>query len=233
MGKLNKKLENRKKPQRQIVTNKNKIDRIATKDCFVTLIKMSQRELKMYKNAEEIISKSFDLRITDDCLHFGKQKQRIVDSTLNIEFSNKSELKLKLNKILDDCCTISKPLVKPKSLAQLTEAAWRKCKLDNKTLELENGQIVLGKMRGYSPWPARLCGFSKNKKRVQLYFFGTNNNGSVDIGETVAFEFTTEVIKLLLLRPLPSFYKAVREAECVLGIAEDQSITNQAHALEN
>lgn len=233
MAKFNKRLENKKKVQSKILTTKNKINRPETKDCFVTLVKMSKREVEMYENTDKIICKHFDLRITKIFLTFGNQKQQAVDSTFNIEF-NKSGLVLGLNKILDDCCTaITKPQAKPKTLAQMTEAVWRKCKIDNKSLEFENGQIVLGKMKGYSPWPGMIRKFSKNNKRVQLYFFGTNNNGSVDVTETVAFEASSEVIKLLVLRQLPSFCKAVLEAESILGIPQEKSITNQTHALEN
>lgn len=103
----------------------------------------------MYESADKIICKHFDLQITKNTLISGNQKQQAVESTFNIEF-NKTGLVLELNKILDDCCTISKTQAKPKTLAQMTEAIWRKCKIDNKSLELKIDQIVLGKMKGYS-----------------------------------------------------------------------------------
>lgn len=113
------------------------------------------------------------------------------------------------------------------TLPQLINIAWRKCKTDNKGAELTIGKVVISKMKGYSPWPGTVRGFTKDKKRVQFFFFGTKNNGSCDVGETISLNLCHEVIRLMLLRPLPTFAKGIREAEISLGIPDDHSITNQ------
>lgn len=121
-----------------------------------------------------------------------------------------------------------------KTLYELTNDAWKRCKniFHNQNIALEEGQYVMTKMRSFSPWPAKINGFSKNKKKVYVYFYGTNNSGTVEIKETIPFQKSDEVIRMQLLRHLQCFAKGIREVETELGISAEMSITNE-HALTN
>lgn len=117
-----------------------------------------------------------------------------------------------------------------KSLKQLIDGAWRLCKKkkkENNTILNEN-QIVLSKMKSYSPWPAKILSFTKNRKSATVYFYGTHNSGRVDESEIINFEDAHEVIRLLLLRPnLIGFTKGILEVEREMNVPEELSITNQ------
>lgn len=124
-------------------------------------------------------------------------------------------------------------LNRKKTLAELANDAWKLCKKRSKSEEtsLDVGQFVIAKMKSYSPWAAKIINFTKNRKKANVFFFGTHNSGSVDINEITLFQSSNEVIRLLLLRNLEFFAKGVREAEIELGIPHELSITNQ-HVLK-
>lgn len=75
-------------------------------------------------------------------------------------------------------------------------------------------------------------GYTKDKKRAQIYFFGTNNVGSVDAKEIVVFGQCKNVIRLLLLRTIGPFHKGILEVKTLLGIAEEHSLLKKTIALE-
>lgn len=130
-------------------------------------------------------------------------------------------------------CTVDRPvkLNRPKTLNQLIEMSWRKCKTENTNDELKEGQVILAKMRGWSPWPCIIEKFTANRKRAKVHFFGTNQTGTIEIKESVRMEKANEIIKLLLLRSLDFFWRGIREAEGVLGISEEHSVTREQQAL--
>ena len=41
------------------------------------------------------------------------------------------------------------------------------------------GQLVFAKVRGYPPWPARVMSVAAGGQRCQVYFYGTNETGTV------------------------------------------------------
>lgn len=131
-------------------------------------------------------------------------------------------------------CSVDRPVKvnKPKTLNQLIEISWRKCKIENTNDEFKEGQVILAKMRGWTPWPCIIEKFTVNKKRAQVRFFGTNQTGTIEIKESVRMEKANEVIKLLLLRSLDFFWRGIREAEGVLGISEEYSVTREQQALQ-
>lgn len=94
------------------------------------------------------------------------------------------------------------------------------------------GQFVLAKMRGYMPWPARISHFTKDKSRVSCYFYGTNNNGSVNVKEMVPFGDGFSTIRLIKLRHVKYFEKGVKEVELEHGIPEYLSSLRETEAIE-
>lgn len=79
---------------------------------------------------------------------------------------------------------------------------------------------VLARMRGYPPWPARIVNFTKNGQTMKCYFFGSDNNGSVDYRKAIPFEDAYEVIRLIKIRNPNEFVKGVRELEMKIGIPD-------------
>lgn len=94
------------------------------------------------------------------------------------------------------------------------------------------GDLVVVKMKPYSPWGAHVKGHSKNKKRVHVHFYGTNNEGTVDASEVVSFDICTEVIRLLLLRKIGMFHKSIVEIEKTLDIPQELSLLKECEALQ-
>lgn len=190
-------------------------------------IKLNRMDPSLVKNHRH---HSIEVSIQKNVLNIGTKKLLLSKGTaqsINIGLNLKSSnivTYCTLNEIKQSMA-INVPLkTTVKSLNQLIDIEWRSTKYANRD-EIQLNQIVLAKMRGYSPWPGSVQGFTKNKKRAHLYFFGTNNTGSVDVAEIVHFEKSIEVVRLLLLRPLNGFLKAVLEAERILGIDERLSIT--------
>lgn len=86
-------------------------------------------------------------------------------------------------------------------------------------------------MKSYSPWGAQVIRHSENRKRVHVYFYGTDNEGTVDASEIVSFEFGSEIIRLLLLRKIGPFHKSIHEIERILGVPSERSLLNDCAAL--
>lgn len=98
---------------------------------------------------------------------------------------------------------------------------------------LKVGDHVMAKMRGYSPWPARIISFTKGQRSAKCYFYGSHNNGSVTIKEIVPFENASETIRLIATRKPIDFIKGVREIEIERGISQDQSVVKEIEALQS
>lgn len=45
--------------------------------------------------------------------------------------------------------------------------------------QLKIGEPVLAQMSGYVAWPAKIENFTKDKKRIKCYFYGSHNRGTV------------------------------------------------------
>lgn len=132
--------------------------------------------------------------------------------------------------------TIQQPekLPRSKTLAELSNDAWKRCKKHTKSQQIifQIDQYVMAKMMSFSPWPAKITGFTKNRKKAYVYFFGTNNSGSVEINEITSFHDAEEVIRMQLLRHLSHFAKGIKEVETELGIPVELSIFNR-YAINN
>lgn len=123
-----------------------------------------------------------------------------------------------------------------KSLNQLIEEAWRVSKKQKKekNIVFSEHQIVLAKMKLYSPWPAKILSFTRNGKSSTVYFYGTHNSGRVNESELVNIEDAQELIRLLLLRQnLHGFRKGILEVEHEMNVPEELSITKQNKSLKN
>lgn len=94
------------------------------------------------------------------------------------------------------------------------------------------GQAVLAKMVGYCPWPARITGFTKNRLRINCYFYGTMNNGTVDVNKTIPFQNAREVIRLINIRSPKFFAKGVKELETEQGVPPEISALRETESLE-
>lgn len=92
--------------------------------------------------------------------------------------------------------------------------------------------LILGRMRGYPPWPARICSFTKDKRSASCYFYGACNNGPINVSKIVPFADAYEVIRLLAIRDPNNFKKGVRELELEIGIPEHLSSLREQASIE-
>lgn len=92
-----------------------------------------------------------------------------------------------------------------------------------------NNAVVLSKMKSYSPWPSKLVAVKNNKALV--YFFGTNNHGEVKTADVIRFEDGPELIKVLSMKKIKDYRKAVREAELFMSVPPEKSILNEVYAM--
>lgn len=90
-------------------------------------------------------------------------------------------------------------------------------------MQLKIGDMVLAKMSGYSPWPARVLKFTADKKKIVCYFHGEHNTGSVGVRHVIPFANAHETVRLICLKNPKHFNKAVREIEIECGVPEGQS----------
>lgn len=94
------------------------------------------------------------------------------------------------------------------------------------------GELVMAKMKTYSAWPATIENIAKNGKRANVHFFGSNDKGAVDVSEVVPFDQCHDIIRLLLLRKINTFHKAVREIELILNISPEMSFFKEVQTLK-
>lgn len=102
--------------------------------------------------------------------------------------------------------------------------------------QLKIGDPVLAQMSGYGPWPSLIEDFTKDKKRIKCYFFGSHDRGSVDITKAIPFADAYHVIRLITLRKkigyLKEFVKSVKELEIQCGIPINLSSLRELESLE-
>lgn len=120
-----------------------------------------------------------------------------------------------------------------KTLIQLVNESWKEIVRQKKQSKiiLKENDIIMAKMKGYSPWPGKIVSFSKNRKRAEVYFYGSHNKGSVDVNDMVLFEDSHKVIRFQLLRVLSEFKKGILEVEYEMNVPNESSITNEMNAI--
>lgn len=214
------------------------------RDCVINLERLSKIEYDLYSHSNTIVSKSFDIKLRGNTAEINGKKHRSQNNTFTFEIKKDlTEIKyVECNPILQ-CNGQRKPQqtqeFEPKIIAKTLTAMindkWKQSKAEfkSKGLVIEQNAIVMAKMAGYSAWPGRIVDFTKNGKRAHVYFFGSNNNGSVDATEIVPFGRCREVTRLLLLRKLGEFHRAVLEVERILGIPHGLSFTKESLAIDN
>lgn len=82
-------------------------------------------------------------------------------------------------------------------------------------------------MKGFCAWPARVDGFSQNGRRLNCFFYGTHNTGSVNTNQTIPFEKSFGIIRLINLRKPQDFAKGVREIEVIMGVPAELSVVRE------
>lgn len=198
-------------------------ERFQIKDCRVLL--------------NRVISRHIYIKVKQNTLSFNGNSIKPSEKKSNGIVYNLT-LNVKLNELVNHQCNViessSKPFG-PKTLAAESDGAWRAAKKTqgNNNGNLSIGQTVIAKMKSYAPWPAQIKGFSKNLKRAEVFFFGTSNSGMVGIDEIVDIMHARDVMRLLLLRKIPSYAKAVGEMERVCGIPHKYSLLREILAIGN
>lgn len=89
--------------------------------------------------------------------------------------------------------------------------------------KFEVGDLVLARMTGYAPWPAKIVSFTKDGRRATCFFFGSQNQGPVGVRQMIPFKDGFDVIRLVKMQCLTDFEKGVREIEIEHHIPEDMS----------
>lgn len=88
------------------------------------------------------------------------------------------------------------------------------------------GEVVLCKLRGFCEWPATVTAI--NHGRISVEFFGDRTTHSTTIKNIFSFSANIPlIISNLTGRKNPLFRKSVKEAEAVLGVPEDQRLSNR------
>lgn len=181
------------------------------------------------------------IKIKDDTLTFQKPDKSAISVAVA---TNKMEIgfaeKRPQRKATGRMELVKKPVSQPeklprsKTFAELANDAWKRCKKITKSQQeiFHTDQYVMVKMASYSPWPAKITGFTKNRKMAYVYFFGSHNSGSVDITEITPYQSAVEVIRMQALRQLEIFSKGIKEVEIELQIPEEFSVLNR-NAIDN
>lgn len=127
-----------------------------------------------------------------------------------------------------------KTVSKPPSLQRIIDDTFESItkKFAESKKELNIGDIVLGRMRGYTPWAARICSFTKDKKSAGCYFYGSHNNGPVNTSKMVPFKDGFEVIRLIAIRDPYDFVKGIKEVELEIGIPDDRSCIKEQASIK-
>lgn len=207
------------------------------KELSVKLHRMSPKEIAIYTTSDQIIVKSMNIGIKNGLLSIGNKQINSPSNVFDIELKiNSSEIAVEsdsseANKLeAEKSKTVMRTNVQ--TLNSIIGIEWKRCKGEFGHNKIEIGDIVLAKMSGYSPWPSRIEDFSKNRKRINVYFFGTNNRGSVNATEVVAFEHCFNLIRYLSFRKFSEFHKSVIEVETLLGIESHLSLLKECQAIQ-
>lgn len=87
----------------------------------------------------------------------------------------------------------------------------------------------MAKLKGHPAWPANVLEYI-SKNRVKVAFFGAEaceKFGFVNIAEITLFRNSADVTRLTLLRNIPKFKKAVKEALIVCDVPLLVSLVNE------
>lgn len=143
MGKINNKIQNKNTKK----SEKKSKQTFNIKDCFVKLHRIDDNK-KIQRDTYKI-----DVKIRKNIVNVGEKQLKLANNT-NINIG----LSFRLNEAIVKCCNIvesvapSKPVTsKAKSLNQIIDAEWRKAKIHHNRGKIEIGDIVMGKMKGYTP----------------------------------------------------------------------------------
>lgn len=98
--------------------------------------------------------------------------------------------------------------------------------------QLQIGDLVMARMKGYSPWPSRVENFSSNTKIVTCFFFGTHNYGPVGSKNIIPFILASETARLVCLCPPNAYIKAVKEIEYKSGVPDELSCLNTLKSIK-
>lgn len=123
----------------------------------------------------------------------------------------------------------SSKLIAP-TLQSIIDSSWKNCKIERQNIK--KNTIVMAKMRSYCPWPARIIEIKETGKKAKVFFFGSNNEGVVDLKEIVEFTKATKTVRLLLLRNQEMFSNGIRSIERILGIPEELSFFKKTNELQ-
>lgn len=98
--------------------------------------------------------------------------------------------------------------------------------------QLQIGDYVMARMKGFPPWPGRVENFSSNSKMVACYFFGKHNCGPVGSKNIIPFALANETARLVCLRPPNAYIKAVKEIEVKSGVPRELSCLNALKSIK-
>lgn len=212
-------------------------------------IKANKSKL-LHKTISKNNSKTFNISISKNALKIGDKVQISNDATFSIKITRQSgeivlhhdTIELRRgsrravektpNPVVERASKIVASL--PRTLDFFINSSWNQCKkvfrASNQSLYIDD--LVMAKMKSYSPWAGRITGYTKDKRRAYIEFFGTHDTGSVEIGEIVAFSACHETIRLLLLRKTSDFHKSIIEIESIMGVSEEMSLLIEHSALK-
>lgn len=97
--------------------------------------------------------------------------------------------------------------------------------------QLKKADLVLARMRGYDPWPARIIEYSKNMKSIKCFFFGAHNIGPVGFKQVIPFADAFQTVRLVCLRKKQHFEKGIKEIEIECGVPNHLSCLREVEAI--
>lgn len=228
----------------QFKTNQKKHRRFIMKECTVKLNRMTDSFISHWLN--EPNTYTIDIQIKNHRLVANNVEipstsasPSIFDIGIQIKHGNMMVSKSKSiaaeESIRPVKATTTSEKQMVKTLVQLANDSWKEILRKNKQSKIvfKANDIVMAKMRGYSPWPSKIISFTKNLKRAEVYFYGTHNKGTVDVNEIAPFENSYRTIRLQLLRVLTCFKKGILEVELEMNIPIELSITNETNSIRD
>lgn len=97
--------------------------------------------------------------------------------------------------------------------------------------QLNVGDAVIARMRGFLPWPARVQSFAPNNKMINCYFYGTHNFGLIGKKNIMPFPCARETVRLVCLRSPNGYIKGVKEIEIEHDVPEGLSCLNELKSI--
>lgn len=236
----------------KIISKKN------SKDCRVKLERMSEKQYEIYSNSHTIITKDFHIKINGSTLKVNNLTQTRNDgiNIFRLRIAKNSCGDLVMEHITDETPKperkrlnravkseiesqlstkhVAKATQLPRTLDYFISNSWSQCKktfrTSNQSLNVDD--LVMAKMKSYSPWAGQITGYTKDKSRAYILFFGTHDKGSVDVAEIVPFNQCHDAIRLLLMRNTSDFHKSIYEIERIMAVPAEMSLLNEQHALK-